>query len=449
MACRHDDPQRIPGWAKFPFFSLLLVLASAATSATGLEYTGRLNSSSYIYETFSDAQGEQEIEVDQLLRLGFDFKQLGHPALSLSTLQTIRNNPPAGGDENLQLKSYRLVLHYRPERPYSVSFGRQWVNAGVGTGLVDGLSLRWWNQDYGRLTLFGGTRGFLDPLWDSVEGFDTAAFNASGSWGLHYLSPALPRNTRLALSASRRFRGGVEEDRRLGALLGWDAREDIHLSYDLRYELGRETAYYQRVALGHKLDRGNARLSWTRREAMPPNSNPSDWILSYFSDRLWFPASFEHSAQELRAAVTRPCMLLKGWNVNLQVLEIFPSDDDQDRSDGLSVGWSKTNYAFGYRLQRGFGGDRDGLYGSYRRDLGKVGSVWLELNQVYFRYGDAATEELNVDDSALASRIGYDSRLAERFDVRAAIELLNNPRAKTETRLLVRVGYRFSGATGE
>jgi hypothetical protein len=445
MGYRIHDPGRILGRMKLPLVAVMILLAGIA-DVNALEITGRLNSSSYIFETFSDAQGEQEVEVDQLLRLGLDFKQLGHPDLSLSTLQTLRNHPPDASGVDLQLRSYRAVLHYRPDRPYSLSFGRQWVSAGVGSGLVDGLSLRWKRASLGRLTLFAGTRAFLNSVEDSFEGFDGDAFDTSGSWGFHYLSPSLPHGLNLSLSASRRFRDGREEDRRFGTQLNWAAREGSRLSYDARIDMARESLYYQRLILNQRVGEGRAQFSWTFREAPATDMQSDSWILNYFGDssRLerWYLTTFDHSTQELRITMDRPCKLIEGWRVRVEILELFP--EDEDRSDGFSLGLRKRNYSVGYRLQRGYGGDRDAFYGSYRRELGELGTVWLELNQVYFRYGDESLEETNVDDSALVSRLGFDRRFADRFDLRTAVELLNNPRADSEIRLLVRVGYRFN-----
>ena len=64
------------------------------------------------------------------------------------------------------------MLRSRPAVPFSFAFGRHWVYAGVGTGLIDGLSLGWRNETFGRLTFFGGTRAFLGRVEEKAVGID-------------------------------------------------------------------------------------------------------------------------------------------------------------------------------------------------------------------------------------------------------------------------------------
>jgi hypothetical protein len=134
---------------------------------------------------------------------------------------------------------------------------------------------------------------------------------------------------------------------------------------------------------------------------------------------------------------------MKGWDVRLDVLEVFPEGEDRD--DGLRIGVARPGYALGYRLERGLGGDQDGLYGSARYEIREETWVWADLNKIFYRFGEIEDleDEIVVDDETLATRIGIDAVLGRDFDVRGAVEILQNPRAEHEVRFLARIGYRF------
>jgi hypothetical protein len=139
---------------------------------------------------------------------------------------------------------------------------------------------------------------------------------------------------------------------------------------------------------------------------------------------------------------------VESWKLRLDVIEIFPQD--QDRGDGVALAVARKNISFGYRLQRGFGGDTDGFFASLRHQLLTGIWAWVDLNQVSYKFGgiDNGDEYLR-DDKTLATRLGCDLLLVDDLDLSVAFEYLNNPRAESEVRFLGRVGYRFHGGSQE
>jgi len=441
------DPSPAGAWRKRRTVFLLAIAAGAMTfgGAKALELDGRVTSSSFVYETFPPGQ---EKHWDFIQRVSLDARELGHPSLSLHWLGTHRGEVLEEGIGKSRARAYHAYLRFRPRPNALLALGRQWVYAGVGSGRLDGARLQLTDARLGRLTLFGGTRGFLDPAGDGFEGLATDAFDESGLWGAAYRSAALPAGLGFGVSAARLFRGGEEEGRRLGLLALWRPRDSVALRYEHRYDLGQEVAYHRHLRLDYRFKQGSASLAWNRREGLAPSADQS-YIARYFQDRIWFTGNFLQLTDEVRAHMSQPCRLLPGWTINLHLIEVFP--EGEKRGDGLSIGLSRPGYAFGYRLQRGFGGDQDGIYGKVRYELTDGVALWLDLNKVYYRYGevDDLEDELVVDDESLATRLGLDATLADRFDVTTAVELLRNPRAEHQLRFLGRVAYRFRVAPGQ
>ena len=420
----------------------LLALGLGAEGARAARLDGRASSVSYISESYPP---DEVTEWDLINRLSLNLRGLGHPGISVHWLGTHRGELLEQGLDKSRPRTYHGYLLLEPGHGLALAVGRQWIYGGVGSGRLDGGRLSLAHANLGRLVLFGGTRGFLARDSDGFEGFDAAAFDASGVWGAQILSRTLPGRLSFAVSAARLFRANVEEGSRLGVLVNWRPGARSLLRYEHRYELSESASYFQHLRYLGRLARGSVSLTWNRRQSFPKAAEDS-YILEKFGEESWFTRSFEHSldrrTDEIRADFTRPCKLLPRWNINLELLEIFP--EDEDRGDGFGIGLSRPGYAFGYRLQRGFGGEQDGLYGELRQALGKRAWAWLELNKVFYRYGEDEDfeDERVIDDEALASRLGMDVLLGD-FDGTLAIEYLDNQRAGNQVRFLARLGYSF------
>lgn len=430
---------------KRSILAILLVLVAGsvvAGTAGALDIDGRLSSSSFVSETYPDDQDEQERQWDLINRFSLNARQLGHNSLSLHWLGTHRGELLIEGIDKSRAKTYHGYLRVQPLRSSILTLGRQWVYGGVGSGRLDGARLQLAESRLGRLTLFAGTRGFLDPAGDSFEGIDKDAFNDSGIWGASYRSAPLPGNLAFGLSAARLFRAKIEEAERLGVYASWEPLTRSKIEYEHRYDLGQEISYYHHLRLSHRPGAWSTSLTWNRREGHPPSSDQS-YIARYFRDRIWFTDSFSQLTDEIRGHFRWPCKLLKGWSGSIDILEIFP--DGEDRGDGLQIGYSRPGYSFGYRLQRGFGGDQDGLYGGARYAVFDRTWIWLDLNKIYYRFGEIEDleDEIVTDDESLATRFGVDALIPGGIDITTAVEVLRNPRAEHEVRILGRIGYRF------
>jgi hypothetical protein len=253
------------------------------------------------------------------------------------------------------------------------------------------------------------------------------------------------------LSAARAFREGREDHRRLGFHVGGRLRGTTRVDYELRHELSLERVYHQKLRLFHRMASGSASVSWARRQ-----NHQQSWILEYFKDEDWYASSFDEDLyplvfNELRAHVSRPCMFLEGWTAKLTLVEVFVQDKDrgesfpesETRGDGLSLALARRGIELGYRLQRGFGGDRDDLFGSIRYEPWDRMELWAELNKVYYRFGGDVVAENERDDEALTTRFGVDLEFPHGIDTQLALELLQNPRAEQELRFLGKVDFRF------
>jgi len=217
------------------------------------------------------------------------------------------------------------------------------------------------------------------------------------------------------------------------------------LAYEIRYETESSKLYFSHLRFAGRrgvLDYG---ITWNLKQdylVFLPHYEDS-WILREVAGEEWFADGVLGRRNELRAQLGFPCLALDGFRWNLAVVEIFP--EDGDRGDGLDLALSGKGLAAGFRMQRGFRGDRTGFYGSYRRAVLPSTWLWVDFNRMAYKYGEESVQELaGTDDFSMASRLGLDhdcTRLP--LELRLIFESLTTPRAEYENRFIGVIAYRF------
>ena len=426
---------------------LLLVLTLAAGAASATTVQGRISTTSYHFDPLATpGDPDRSTELDLINRLSLDIREIGTPSLSLYMFGVLRGEALVDGLDNSEGRLYRGHLRYSPSRRFALTVGRQWAYGGVGSAQFDGAQLMW-RPSIGQLVLFGGSRGHLDPDRDAVDCLCDKGWDDSGIAGAFFRSREIADQLSLGASASRSMWNGETESERVGVLASWRPQARTVLFYEHRYETTQEKSYFQHLRLSRSLDHGGlAALTWNRREAYLPEFENS-YIFQRFQDEPWFPEALDQRTDEIRGHLSLRPESLRGWRMNLELLEIFP--EGRDRGDGAGISFDKGGVRFGYKARRGYRGKVDGFYGSLRHQLRERTRLWLDLNRVTYRFEYEGLPEIDpASRYTVASRLGLDHGLDNGFDFTVAGEVLDNRAAKYEVRFLARVVYRFRQASG-
>ncbi len=108
--------------------------------------------------TLRDLQGRTQL----LETVRLDALRLFHPSVSFHTALTASNVVSSQSAKDTAFRLYRAYLQNTGSAAgvgYDLRLGRQWVLAGVGTGVVDGVSLGLSRNRWGGLDGFVGTLG--------------------------------------------------------------------------------------------------------------------------------------------------------------------------------------------------------------------------------------------------------------------------------------------------
>jgi hypothetical protein len=419
----------------------LVLLLSSAFLAGATEIQGRLSSTSYVYETYGE---DAHSELDLINRLAFDARGLGHKSLSLHLLGTFRGEMLHEDSDDPEMSFYRGYLKFAPSKLFKLSVGRQWIYGGVGSSLLDGARLDLNGGKLGALTLFTGSRKLSDEDGDTFPNFE----DIDGVMGAHYRYYGLPMKGMLGLSAARYTEEEELLEQRVGASLWFGDFPLGSLAYEMRYETESEMLYFSHLRLSGKKDVYDYGVTWNMKEGYLPNYTDS-WITQLVRDEEWFADGALSKRQELRIQAGFPCRAIDGFRWTAAVVEIFP--EVGDRGDGFELSLAGKGLKAGFRMQRGYRGDRTGFFGSYRHKVLEDTWLWVDLNRMAYKYGDESISEQAVsDDYSMASRVGID-HYCTRFplELRLIFESLTNPRAEYENRFIGMVAYRFGTSHGE
>lgn len=432
--------RRVPGFRQAGL--LLLVLTVMAGTASAVSVQGRISSTSYLFDPIGPPDNlDPATELDLINRLSLDVREVGHSALSVYMFGVWRGEVLNDGLDGSRGRLYRGHVRYSPSRRFSLTVGRQWAYGGVGSSQFDGAQLLW-RPRFGQLVVFGGSRGHLNPDQDSVDCLCDSGWDESGIIGAFFRSKEIAGKLSLGVSASRSMWHGEEESERLGFLASWRPLARTSLFYEHRYELNQERSYFQHLRLNRLLARGGlVALTWNRREAYLPEYENS-FIFQHFQNETWFPDAIDQTTQEIRGHLSLRPERLRGWRVAVEVLEIFP--ENQDRGDGLDISFDKGMVRFGYQARRGYRGKVDGFHGSLRHQLRERTRIWLDVNRITYRFEYEGLPEVDpASRFTVASRLGLDHSLTNGLDFTVAAEALDNRDAKYEVRFLARIVYRF------
>ena len=421
-------------------FSLLLLLLPAIT-AGAVDIQGRVSSTSFVYETYGE---DPHKELDLINRLGLDVKGLGHESVSLHFLGTFRGEMLDENSTNPEMSIFRGYLKLAPSPLFKLSVGRQWVYGGVGSSLLDGARLDLNAGKLGALTVYSGSRTLRDADGDTFPNFE----DLSGVMGAHYRYSSLPMGGLLGLSVARFSEEDELLEQRVGASLLIAKFPLGRLAYEMRYETETAKLYFSHLRLAGKRNVLDYGITWNFKDGYLPLYSDS-WMTRQFYDEEWFAESIGQRRHELRAQVGFPCKIAPDFRWTAAIVEIFP--EVGDRGDGLELSLTGKGLRAGFRMQRGYRGDRTGFYGSYRYAVLADTWLWVDLNRMAYKYGDEDVSEQAVsDDYSMASRIGID-HICDRMplELRLIFESLSTPRAEYENRFIGMIAYRFGTSNGE
>ncbi len=426
---------RIPGAV------LILALLLLPGLASAVDIQGRLSSTSFVYETYGE---DAHSELDHIARLAFDARGLGHDGISLHFLGTYRGEMLEDTSPDPEHNIYRGYLKFAPSPLFKLSVGRQWIYGGVGSSLLDGARLDLNGGKIGSLTLFTGSRELRDADGDTFPNFE----DIDGVMGAHYRYYGLPLKGMLGLSAARYTEEEELMEQRVGASLWLSDFPLGTLAYEMRYETESEKLYFSHLRLSGKKDVYDYGITWNMKDGYLPLYSDS-WIARRYYDEEWFAESVGQKRQELRVQAGFPCRAIDGFRWTAAVVEIFP--EEGDRGDGLELTLAGKGLRAGFRMQRGYMGDRTGFFGSYRHKVLEDTWLWVDLNRMAYKYGDESISEQAVtDDYSMASRVGIDHYCTKLpLELRLIFESLTTPRAEYENRFVGMIAYRFGTTHGE
>lgn len=402
----------------------------AAVDAPAVTIDGRVTASAYGYEgNPTDSTASTHLRSHGALRL--EATDLGLAGLSLATYLggTTDLSESAGNDPLLRIHS--LYLRYGDHgRRADARAGRQFVQAGVGYGTLDGLRLDARCAGVA-LTLYGGA---LVPAGDNGLG----SLSDAHLWGarlstdrLAGASVALSFADReadpIAYASAGRYSGFVGQ---VGAvrrrLLGAEVSRafGLHsargrLDYDLLAEGVRRAELAGRLGLSADLA---ASAEWLHRE-------PSIYDNSIFSV---FPSQpYDEVGLRLfyRASETL------GLSVHAAAV-LYDGDEAQRLGASATFGRGLT---LSYYRSQGYAGGNDGLSGNVTFGLGPRlvlrGAVDLAA---YERFEDA-----DERDGLVTAMAGLAWRTSAGVTVDGQLQALRNPAYDADLRALLRASWRF------
>jgi hypothetical protein len=304
--------------------------------------------------------------------------------------------------------------------------GRQWVTAGVGTGIVDGGSIHLTRKQWGDVLAYYGTLG--------IERTD----------GVYFQAP----------DESRRFGGRVRFHRDLGVI-----DPILSISYERTHRDDRLDE--ERVGVNGDLSLPSAiRLYGGWRydnlagrtigvtggaEFAPPVRRMRTW-LEYRRSHPSFPASSIFWSFDAEPVDALRCGIrMQAWRCIDAVVDgdlVLFDGDDSEKGLRLLVGHG--GLLVGWRFHRSYGGDIAGLVVSGHRAFGPRLSLDADFNVARYTYEEQ--EEREEDRSQHAVALRY--RLLDSVVLTGRLEGMTNEDFDYDTRVLMSVQWRFRSVLG-
>ncbi|MFA6107289.1 MAG: hypothetical protein WDA75_00840 [Candidatus Latescibacterota bacterium] len=405
-------------------------VAVLAGSAHGVQVNGRLTSSLSTYEgQATDGTSATYARVHQGLSL--DASDLGSSSLSFHTYLRGSTDLAESAETDPSLRLFSAYLAWR-KVGHRVLLGRQYVQAGVGRGSIDGVRADL-TFKVAKLTLFAG------PLAPRDGDAELGAWSDGNLWGARIGSKRL-WSTDLALSVARlerkpwayagpgRYSGTAGSDEsRVQTLAGLDLGRQSRAGHGayLRLEYDGEAQVLRRAETSGRWvisPRTVLEAEWLRRE-------PTILTGSVFSV---FPSS-PYQEFGVRVHLTaRPGLRLHGHLATVLL------DGDSAQRLGLTVDLAE-GYSLGYYRTMGYARLSDGV----------VGSVWLPLGRQWVLQGHADLTAYERDetsggrDEAAAAGLGLNYRPSRALGLEADLQAVRNPQYAFDTRLFLRATWSF------
>jgi hypothetical protein len=398
--------------------ALAIALGGGAAHAASL--SGTAATTLYILEDGSGSDSGTRTLAYQ--RLGISVPGLGR-GLSFRGSLVSRNDLSEGDPSLTKTRIHHAALRYRSaDSGVRAALGRHYVHAGGGSGVIDGVSVRVRAGSRVNLLAYGGTLGHEERTELLLLSRDEGS--RWGFWSAARVAGAL------------RLSGGVETVRR-------DA-ETTERNLDTRadYRFGRVASAYA----GHRYDMeseeavetyfgGTVRPAPHHRVTLAYRDRARPEIVGGYFASLFAdiePAAFRRMSAAWRWSVDRDLSLSANW-----VSSIRSTDDERSDIARGTVSWK--NWSVGYRATRGIAGDRNGLFGSVRRNLRPGLDVRATANLQSYERGTVVP----VEDGAAAFALAADYHASDRLKWNTRLEYLNNDRHPYALRLLCGVTCNF------
>lgn len=369
-------------------------------------------------------------------RLRFDVLDLGTPALSFHSSLTARNDLTNESLGDTRTRLYHGYLEYRPLRAanrglaFQTRLGRQWVTAGVGSGTVDGLLLRFDRPGWGGLTLFGGTLGMdaREQLrFDSPD--DSRRLGAELRVRPRVDWPVVPE-VKVSFADTRRDED--LESQRLGVRASASCRRGTRVWGELRHDFALDRTYG--TAAGFEFLRTARYLrvwgEYNRRTAALPAT-------SFFA--FWDSEPVQQLRGGVGLGITGP------YRAHLEVdhtslkSETAEDGSSTETADVYRVVVQRNAIQLGARLESGFAGDRIGLVASATHRIGQRWDLLADLGWQSYDWGETDLSDYYAASGILAATF----KATSATSLTGQLETLGNWDLKREMRFLFRLDHRF------
>ena len=408
----------------------LLAITFGVTPGEATILKGSLRTSAYAREA-PDADGDLSTQADLLQNVRLDVLQLGSRAFSLHTSLTGRD-VAGGADVDARTRLYLGYLRIAPTGSHlggrwDARVGRHWVSAGVGTGTVDGVSVRLRRGRVTEVCGFFGTLGVRqgDGIYlDSTD--DSARYGGRIQLG-HAVGPFDPV---LAVSYEQSQLESADDSERLGIHASLRMPENIRLYGDWRRDLLND----QTIRLTGGIEHTTGTRAW------------QSW-LEYSKRHPYFRASsFFWRFDASSTSAIRGGFQVQAWQSWRIIVDgdLVEYDEDGEREKGIRFMLGKGGISIGWRIHSGYGGDFSGLVIAGHRTLGERLSLDANLNVSRQRYG--VLEEIEEDQSQHVVALRY--RIRDTVTLTGQIEGLTNERFEYDTRFLGTIQWRFRHVLG-
>jgi hypothetical protein len=342
--------------------------------------------------------------------------------LSFHLSLTARNQVNTQSLGDTRTRVYHAYLRYRPRPGLELRLGRHLAYAGVATGVLDGVSLGYRWRRRAELKLTAGTLGM-----ESREALRLDKPEDSKRWGgmLKLYAPPF-RGLRVsgAVSFAQTWRQDQEDTRRLGVHALARFRREWTGRFEWRRDLLLSRDVSTRVGLEYRCTRKPLRV-WAEYARRRPDLRAG----SFFSV---FGTS---SRDEIRGGFTLP--VLEDLRLKADAARIAFEDDKTTRH--LQLMLDREWIHVGWRIQRGYGGNQNGLVAGFRCQVRDILAVFGDVDLLRYHYGFGVGEQ---ESGASLLAAGVEFRPGP-WTLRLRGELMDHPAASSDYRALGELTYRF------